>query len=244
MTNDNALTFRFRFAIEISLRYTNTHTSIFQTFPHTQTPANNWRRLGSIWPLGRLPLNKWTLIKLLLVLAYTQTLIQQMDNRQHLLDWQASTGATSQVGSSCCAASHKESSSAVSRAPAASLEADQLPGAQLRSWFSCMWTSAKACHHLSQAPSSTDSATGSGWARRLIELLSDGFGQLSGSLLVLINHLYALLEGAFSVAGVAHLLWLARWRSPIVQRLMQSMLVQVYYIARVLSATDSADGNR
>lgn len=114
------------------------------------------------------------MIKVLLVLAYAQMLIQQMDNKAHLLESITSDELASQAGDA------------------------NTKG--LADWFSCMWTSAKACG--SGSPSSANQR------------------RQHGEWLVSLSSL-----------GPA---WLARWRSPIVQRLVQSMLVQLLYLGSLL----------
>lgn len=168
------------------------------------------------------------------MLAYTQTLIQQMDNRQHLLDWQdAQRNQLKSTSSRCCGhtESHSESEQASFSLATTTKSADNQDDA-LRSWFNCMWTSAKACQQVSQTSSRS---SGSNW---FMELIRDGLAQLSVSFLLALKHLYTLFHNAFSVFGLARLLWLARWRSPIVQRLIQSMLVQVYYIGNLLCSNE------
>lgn len=168
------------------------------------------------------------------MLAYTQTLIQQMDNRQHLIDWQASQPKSAGAVSSCCGQELSADQAAATSLTTPPPE-DEDPNA-LRNWFNCMWTSAKACQHLSQVGSGKLSH--SSWSQRLLELLGDGLAQLSVSFLLTLRHIYAFIHNALAWFGLARLLWLARWRSPIVQRLIQSMLVQVYYIGNLLLATD------
>lgn len=127
------------------------------------TEMRGWAASAANYPGRR------TLIKVLLVLAYAQMLIQEMDNETHLAE--AGTSGESQSAT----------------------------GKGLTDWFNCMWTSAKAC----------SSGSSSDGQRRQHSDWIMGCG------------------AALSSLGPV---WLARWRSPIVQRLGQSMLVQLFYL--------------
>lgn len=140
------------------------------------------------WNLRLPTLSRWALIKVLIVLAYLQMLIQQLDNKEQLdlmlqLDqpkadsadhhWQLSDLFT------CCD-------------PQPEVGSSWWPSA------SCIWQSEKLCSAPKVAQQDQLAAMG------------------------------ARLVGVLQV-------WLARWRSPVVQRLAQSMLVQVLYVGDLLN---------
>ena len=167
---------------------------------------------------------------MLLVLAYTQMLIQQMDNRQNL-EAQASLLAD-RPSSSCCHLHNQEEQAVVD-----SKQQQQQQGSDMAAWFNCMWTSAKACsggsgsqHQEHQGGSSFKQSRASRFWALIRYYLAQTLSSLSNAgsfLLQRYLHLSALIYSVYPV-------WLARWRSPIIQRHCQSMLVQVYYISSLL----------
>lgn len=195
------------------------------------------------WLFRQLIHNK-TIIKLLLVLVYAQMLMQQMDNREQLKNsssaWQLladpgeetmAPSASSASATTCCG---RSAGSGMAQPPVDSSIGDPIAG--LTNWFDCMWSSAKTCS------SSGDKQTQQsilGSLRQLLWFLWNqllAMGQIVASLILdMVEHLRDKLARIDVVAYAIHSLWIARWRSPIIQRLAQSILVQVYYIGSLVN---------
>lgn len=198
---------------------------------------------------GWLPITKRTLVKVLLVLAYAQMLIQQMDNKHHLQDQAGLLAAPpssadfgSPSGRSCCSGGDSGAKLELfgeSRQPAPSslIDSTEDEGGQLSGWFNCMWTSAKACSGMSQQQQQQPS-----WMAKLVEFLRGALGKLLVWTLELPLLVYRSLLELLGLLQAARLLWLARWRSPIIQRLGQSMLVQLCYIGSLVLDDSARDG--
>lgn len=191
-------------------------------------------QLARLW--RKIPLDKRSLVKVLLVLVYAQMLVQQIDNKHNLID--APTRADSPESSS--------SSSATRCCGGGAAAADQLsderqpPGeSALLAWLDCVWTSARACSAGSAAATETRSL-----AARLIALIGHLFGSISSTATRLAAAALALLWSALRVGPALVPLWLARWRSPLIQRLAQSMLVHVYYIMHLSVARPNDNDDR
>lgn len=192
---------------------------------------------GWLWDkFRRLPINKPSLIKVLLVLAYAQMIIQQMENRHNLATHTSLlAGAASQAAldsapptGPCCARQPDDGQDLIN--------ADQgsaSGGAGLADWFSCMWTSARACSANTAQQQQRARTSGA----RLLELTTGLLGQLFGFVLSALVYLYERLA---NVHALIYSAWLARWRSPIIQRLIQSILVHVCYINSLMFAREHA----
>lgn len=175
-----------------------------------------------------LPFNKHTLVKVLLVLGYAQMLCQQIDNSNHLqANGLAYLGADSTQldraadSAACCTG--------------ASLEEHNQPDrrrAELGAWLECMWTSAKACS--GGGREDEDKKVKSSNFVRFIRLLTNQATKVSEFILQMASLTYQRLFHFGSFLRTLNVVWLARWRSPIVQRLGQSILVQAYYIKTLL----------
>lgn len=201
----------------------------------------------------KLPVSRTTLIKLLIVLAYTQLLISQMDNRKNLEIevkrltnvhsssqptnyWFSSADRDQQQGAdaaTCCGGGGSGSGGG---------NREQEDG-HLSSWFNCMWTSAKAC-----------SGSNSGEISKRLAGSDDGYTRNRATRFM--EYLYYLAKEIFNyqtklsrlildklrnmvliIPSIWHA-WITRWRSPIIQRLCQSMLVHFIYITSLLLAGD------
>lgn len=172
------------------------------------------------WRWLRRVLSQRTFIKVLLVLVYAQMLIQQMEMRHHLArdEQHQQPQALDEGASSCCQSAASEAGGGGPEGVGSSAL-----GA-LAGWLECVWTSAQACgaRDRERAP----------LASRLREAASGALGALGAT----IGAGYSQLANADAALHSAYALWLARWRSPIVQRLAQSMLVQVAYTASMALA--------
>lgn len=175
------------------------------------------------------------MIKCLIVLAYTQMLIQQMENKRNLSeDYQAATNLLLGTAGHDDYEQHQQDTTCCSSWPWESKEAEPgLLGSSL-SWFNCVWQSTRACSQRAGQP------TGSR-ASRLFGVLVGAFRQFLALLINLVSHAYERLISAH--LGLAHVysLWLVRWRSPIIQRLMQSVFIQIFYICSILFGSDDDD---
>lgn len=178
------------------------------------------RRLKSF-----LPISQTTFLKVLLVLAYAQMLVQQMENKENLQSWDHASlllaNSEAQHTGSCAGSSGGDSAHCLQGAQQA---AGSTGGGALdfaMQWLSCVWSSAHTCSAVSQPDSSATRAS------RLFDFLSS----------VWVSALSALAAAPFSfyhTLASLHFVWLSRWRSPIIQRLMQSMLVHLYYIGSLV----------
>lgn len=207
---------------------------------------HKWRRFNS-----RLPISRRTLIKILFVLAYAQMLVQQMENKQNLVDQNhqllldgqqlgfQSEAQTATV-SSCCATAADDQLDGPARAEGSST-----------SWLACIWDSAKACAratsraaHEGEQRTLTDQQGPAGTNRvtRFMEALLSFFAQLTVFLVALLAYASARLASLLSSLHVVYNLWLLKWRSPIIQRLMQSVFIQLHYICSLtLFSGDDGD---
>lgn len=176
---------------------------------------------------NKVPLSRWSIIKLLLVLAYTQMLIQQMDNRQ-LVDQElrllsSSLSNADSALSGCC----KQDSSATG------ISNQEGALASTADWFQCMWTSAQGCSARLQGTGAKETSR----AARLLSFLVELSGQAIAALLAALHWLYKRLANLDGFLFSVNQVWLARWRSPIVQRLCQSMAFQLGYVAHLMLST-------
>lgn len=176
--------------------------------------------------------NRATIVKLLLILAYSQMLIQQMDNQAHLIqDLQSGSSVQQQLvpGGACC---HGGQAAA----------ADQPDDPSLTDWFNCMWTSAKACSSPSVSmANNNDKSTLRPLFFRLMSSLIDFCTQTFDSIMLLAMIILQKLASIHLLLHSVGAVWIARWRSPIVHRLVQSILVQVSYIGSLLMSSDGDD---
>lgn len=210
---------------------------------------------------NKLPISRTTLIKLLLVLAYTQLLITQMDNRKNLetevnrltsvpssKQAQASYWFSSSYSnelsspsaaskSSCCGSSKNEDKAGV----------DEEGDNQLSAWFNCMWTSAKACSGAERKGSSRQLVTGGknqeeglgkSRAMRFIEFMYNLMREIYNYQVKCSRFIMEKLQSLAVIIPFIWRIWITRWRSPIIQRLCQSMLVHFIYITSLLLAND------
>lgn len=177
--------------------------------------------------------SRTTVVKLLLILAYSQMLIQQMDNQAHLqqdLQTAASSSSSSSqllADSSCCGGG----------AGKLAEQENNAHDSTLHGWFNCMWTSAKACSSSSEAAKVTTRPLIARIVASLIETCSQVFNSIV-MLAMSVGHKLASIHLLLHSVGAV---WLARWRSPIVHRLVQSMLVQVFYISGLLMSSNDDD---
>lgn len=171
--------------------------------------------------------NRTTVVKLLLILAYSQMLIQQMDNQTHLIQDLQSTSSQPALASGCCSASSQADHIAHGAAAA-----DSLP---LADWFNCMWTSSKACSGGGGA-TNPPASDGKSPLARLLASVGELCVQIFDSLVLLASASLEKLASVHLLLRSVVAIWLARWRSPIVQRLLQSILVQVSYVGSLLVA--------
>lgn len=181
-------------------------------------------------------MSKITLVKVLFVLAYAQMLVQQMENR-HNLEGQAGLfgGYADDEGpyglsSGCCNGGAKELISVRDY-----LESS-LSG--VGNWLACMWTSARTC---SAALAREEQLRGTSRAARLLDAAVTFSSQLLGTLLGSLGYLYDRLLATPTLLAAVQALWLTRWRSPIIQRLMQSVFVQIYYTCSLVFAPEAPD---
>lgn len=182
------------------------------------------------------------------MLAYTQLLIQQTDNRYHLSEQISLIDGDNSIKSpACCSAA--SAAAADQSQLLASKEKEQQ--SDIEAWFNCMWTSAKAC---AQRPRSSFDAAASNdneklaldsgnktkqsRAARLFELFSEFCSQLMTSLIKSIWWLKERTSEFDLLFQSMYANWFARWRSPIIQRLAQSILVHVYFISALMLASD------
>lgn len=165
------------------------------------------------------------------MLVYAQMLVQQIDNEHSLLDPLAEPAAADQLPTSggCCG-----SAAGSAGQPSTGLQAggqDSSVGSVV-AWFDCVWSSARACS--SQGHSSGNRMS------KIASYLLESLRALSGRLM---SGAAALVWSVGQTVPALVSLWLARWRSPIVQRLAQSMLVQVYYMLDLSLGRVAADGS-
>lgn len=165
------------------------------------------------------------LLKVLLVLVYAQMLVQRADDRAHVADQieLLSNTAQNSLSRNCCGGDSDDDKAAAANAAAPD---------ELTAWFECMWASARKCSGASQvslepAARSSRAARYWEWTRAVIAHL------LTGAWALLLAGWHRLLS-VVSLWHAARVHWLARWRSPIVQRLAQSMLIQTLYTGRML----------
>jgi len=186
-------------------------------------------------------------------------LIQQMDNRQSLTaagsmanlltDEQAkaedglalfgrpssSVGGAQTEETGCCLAQQKRRTNSLGQ-----LEENSAGLVESTiGWLSCVWSSARACSKANERALDTvsDSRGPSGWFSilwKITDFILAILSSLLASLFALILFAVNKLAGLPKVAHSVYFVWLSRWRSPIIQRLMQSMLVQLYYIGSLL----------
>lgn len=170
------------------------------------------------------------LFKVLLILTYAQMIIQVTENNK-LNENQLAYFPAAPSESACCG-----SGGVGALAGLGGLTGDQQAlgrhqeGSRLGTWLDCMWTSAKLC-----SAGSTDRENRPGWLAQLVGLFAWLLGATLDALRLVADRLVGLLSlSSYSLAFV----WLARWRSPIIQRLSQSILIQVYYIFELIFVRD------
>ena len=152
---------------------------------------------------------------MLLILAYAQMLIQQMDNSTIVKSDEPMDSCRNQMDSK---------------------SSGEIPGSNwIGDWLSCVWTSAQAC-------SGGEAALRSGGTRfeRILGSIQSFASGLVGFLIKFVSSL-KLLDWPQIVGSV----WLSQLGLPIVQRLIQSMAFQIYYIGRLLFASsEDVDDSR
>jgi len=206
-------------------------TTITQTNQMSFVESIRWRwhSLSS-----RVPMSKGGLVKVLLVLAYAQMLIQQMDNRNYLQE-QVNLLERADLGTAagCCGGAKGEQAARLSRGAPSTSNGQNTEGASVADWFNCMWTSAQACSSSKQHYDGSRLSK----AAKLFEFARDSVAQVLTSLVGFFADTCKRLIALLGLVWTLNSVWLARWRSPIVQRLLQSVLVQVYYVVSLLTAT-------
>lgn len=114
-------------------------------------------------------------------------------------------------------------------------DSPQSPASSVSSWISCIWNSAKAC--------STPAVSEIPPKGTKFERLLDGSQKFISDLFALIVNVFESSR-IFEWPKIINAVWLTRIRSPIVQRLLQSFGLQLYYITRMLRASDDLDESR
>jgi hypothetical protein len=200
------------------------------------------RLLATAKRLNRaLPINRATLIKCLIVLVYAQMLIKEMENERNLAgetsllsadDHEAPIGVGHQHSPGCCSSSASATANQDEQRGTGLLEAST-------SWFQCMWNSAQACTR-----SVGDAGSQSSRASRLLDAILGVARQVLGALLTVFAYVYNRTVNAPTSIQYIYTLWLVRWRSSVVQRLMQSVFIQIYYICSILFADDDENSDR
>lgn len=115
----------------------------------------------------------------------------------------------------------------------------------LTSWFNCMWTSAKACSsgenadgYNKQLAAGSDDGYTKNRATRFIEYLFYLAKEIYNYQVKVSRLILDKLRNIVLIMPSVWHLWATRWRSPIIQRLFQSMLVHFIYITSLLLAGD------
>lgn len=111
----------------------------------------------------------------------------------------------------------------------------------LTGWISCVWQSAWTC---SQSTHSGGSGFGSLFsdqrvdtrsrAVRYFESATSLLWQLATFVLSALAYLYYRFTNLPTSLWAVNALWMSKWRSPIIQRLMQSVFIQLHYIYSLL----------
>lgn len=202
---------------------------------------HKWRQFNS-W----LPINKRTLIKILFVLAYAQMLVQQMENKQSFMG-QSATGDYRLLLDDSHGVAHPDRTSCCDGGHALSDEPHLTKADPSDSWLSCMWNSAKACSQATSRGSADASSLldqrrpSANRATRYMEALLAFLGELVSGLVGLLALAAERLAGLHTYLYSGYALWLVRWRSPIIQRLMQSIFVQLHYICSLTLPVESEE---
>lgn len=193
------------------------------------------RRLNS-----KLPINRTTLVKCLIVLVYAQMIIKEMENKTNLEDQTSLLHDASDeqaTGGGCCSSAHSLRSG------------DQKGASSLldssTSWLHCVWNSARSCAGTTaEAAGGGTAATGvyTSRASRFLEAVLAFAGQCLATALTMFAHIYNRLLTSHMAIYYFYTLWLVKWRSSIIQRLMQSVFIQIYYICSTLFSSDADDG--
>lgn len=120
---------------------------------------------------------------------------------------------------------------------------------QLSAWFNCMWTSAKSCSgakidrkgssgQLVAGGRNQEEEFGKSRAMRFIEFLFNLMIELYNYQVKCLAFIMEKFESMAVIIPSIWRIWITRWRSPIIQRLCQSMLVHFIYITSLLLAND------
>jgi hypothetical protein len=168
-------------------------------------------------------------------------LIKEMENKLNLADQtsfmlDSSDGGDAAPSGGCCSSSSSRG-----------VQQDQTQNLldSSTSWLQCMWNSAQACAG-SGAPASSSLSVGgvgqqSSRASRFLGTVLSFAGSMLGAFLALFAYVYNRILNSHTTIYHIYTLWLIRWRSSIIQRLMQSVFIQIYYICSTLFSDDDND---